>query len=238
MAPALVGFMGMCAFAMVARSVLIHDPWFYWEFLSLLLVGVLSSRLKVKLPGVNGNMSVNLPFIFISMTQLGLAGALLVAGVSIFTQSLPKRPNRFKPVQVFFNVCTGLVAAGLGWELFHYAALHMNSALAIVVACAVHLLASTMAVAAIISATERQNAWRTWSEILHLSFPYYVASTGIASIAASFGGSTSWPMLVGISFVMFVTYRSYRLYFGVVGSSARTLGAARALQAKSAAASR
>src|ERR1700758_2394941 len=130
MAPGLVGFMGMGAFAMVARSVFIHDPWFYWEFLSLLLVGAFTSRLKVKLPGLNGNMSVNLPFIFIAMTQLGLAGTLLVAGVSIFTQSLPKRSNPFKPVQVFFNVCTGLVAAGLGWEILRYAALHMNSALA------------------------------------------------------------------------------------------------------------
>lgn len=235
MASAFVGLMGICAFGVVTHAVLTHDPWSYWAFASLLLVGVLTSRLKVKLPGVNGNMSVNLPFIFIAMMQLGLAETLLVAGISIFTQCLPKRPNHLKPMQMVFNVCTGLVAAGLGWEMVHYAGLHLNPAVVLVTGCAVHLFVSTVAVASIIWLTESQNAWRTWSEIVHLSFPYYLASTGLASIAAAVGGHTGWPVLVGTAAAMFITYRSYRVYFGVVGSALRS-GVAPAVQAKSAAA--
>jgi hypothetical protein len=237
MAAVFVALMGVCAFGVVTHAVLTHDPWSYWGFASLLLVGGLTSRLKVKLPGVNGNMSVNLPFIFIAMMQLGLAEALLVAGVAVFTQCLPKRPNQFKPLQMFFNVCTGLVAAGLGWEIIHYAGLHLNPAVVLVMGCTAHLLVSTVAMAGIISLTESQNAWRTWSEIGHLSFPYYLASTGVASIGAAVGGHTGWLMLLAITSAMSVTYRSYRIYFNAVGS-ALTSGVGPTLQAKSAATAR
>lgn len=238
-APFFVGFVGACAAALVAHSVLRSDHWYRWEFASLLLVGVLTSRLKIKLPGLNGNMSVNLPFIFVAMTQLSLAEGLFVAGVSIFVQSLPKRPNKFKPIQIFFNVCSGVVATGLGWEILHYAtAAHVSSVLGLVLACAMHLVASTIAVATIISLTESQRMRPIWSNIVHLSFPYYLASTGIASIAAAFESHSSWPMLVGIACVMFVTYRCYRLYFGMITLANPAHVAVHMYQAKSAAATR
>jgi hypothetical protein len=237
--PAFVGLFGACAAALVADSVVRSDHWYRWEFLSLLLVGVLTSRLKVKLPGLSGNMSVNLPFIFVAMTQLSLAEALFVAGISIFVQSLPKRSNKFKPVQVFFNVCSSLVATGMGWEILHYTtAVHFNSALVLVMGCAMHFFASTFAVSTIISLTENQDVRPIWSSISHLSFPYYVASTGIASIAAAVGSHAGWVMLVGVCCVMFVMYRSYRLYFGMVALSAPERATAPIFQAKSAAGTR
>ena len=52
--------------------------------------------------------------------------------------------------------------------------------------------------------------------IVQLSFPYYLASTGLVAIAAGVGDHTSWPTLLGVTCVMFVTYRSYRLYFSAM----------------------
>ena len=149
--------------------------------------------------------------------------------------SCSARSNKLKPVQIFFNVCTGLVAAGLGWETVHYAGPHWNPARVLVAGCAVHLLVNTVAVASIICLTESQNPWRAWSEIVQLSFPYSLASTGLASMAAAVGGRTGWPMLIGTAAAMLITYRSYRVYFGVVGS-ALVPGVAPAVRAKSAAA--
>jgi hypothetical protein len=76
-----------------------------------------------------------------------------------------------------------------------------------------------MPTAAIISLTENVHPFRTWNEIVNLSFPYYLASTGLASIAASIGAHASLPMLVGMSLVMSVMYRSYRHYFGMMTSN-------------------
>jgi hypothetical protein len=209
--------MAVGAALVVFQSVNARQPWHYLEFAGLAVVGAVSSRLKVKLPGVNGNMSVNLPFIFIAMTQLSMGEALAVAAVSVFVQGIPKAPHKFVPVQALFNVSTALVAAGLGWNAYRVALdSHLSVAGALVVACATHLVTSTMPVAMIIALTDHRRVLRTWVDILQLSFPYCLASTGLASIAAGVGGHTSWPMLVGIACVMFVTYRSYRLYFAAM----------------------
>ena len=197
---------------MLAQSVAGPREWHRWEFLGLALAGSISSRLKVKLPGLNGNMSVNLPFIFLAMTQLSIAEALAVAGLSVLVQSIPTAPHKFVPVHVLFNVSTALVAAGLGWNTFRLAsAAGLSLPVTLALACAAHLLVSTVSVATIISLAENRRWFRTGSDIFHLSFPYYLASTGVASITTGVGHHASWPTLLGVACVMFVTYRSYRL---------------------------
>jgi hypothetical protein len=229
------GFTGICAAAILVHSLLTIRGWHSWEFLSLLVVAALTSRLKIKLPGLNGNMSVSLPFILIAVTQLSLPEALAVAASSIFIQSIPRAPHKFKAVQMMFNVSTGLIAAELGWQTLHRVSLlNFTPTLSLISGCAAYFFASTIPVALIISLSENREAFRTWSEIVHLSFPYYLASTGLASIAAAFGGNANWPMLVGMSLVMFVTYRSYRVYFGLVGTGAPASSTAQGLKAKSA----
>ncbi len=233
--PLFVGFTGICASAILIHGLFTIHGWHSWEFLSLLLVAALTSRLKIKLPGLNGNMSVSLPFILIAMTQLSLPEALAVAASSILIQSVPRAPYKFKPVQMMFNVSTGLIAAELGWQTLHrVSVLNFTPTLSLLAGCAAYFFASTVPVAMIISLSENRKALGTWSEIVHLSFPYYVASTGLASIAAAIGEHASWPMLVGMSLVMFVTYRSYRVYFGLVGTSAPASLTAQGMKAKSA----
>ncbi|HYL13871.1 MAG TPA: hypothetical protein VEV41_12595, partial [Terriglobales bacterium] len=183
-----------------------------------------------------GNMSVSLPFILIAVTQLSLPEALMVAAFSVFVQSIPKHSKKFRAVQVLFNVSTGVISAGLGWQALHRsAALHLNPA-SLLLGCAVYFFASTIPVAVIISLTENRSAFHTWSDIVHLSFPYYLASTGLASIAAAIGGHANWPMLIGMSLVMFVTYHSYRLYFAMVVTGTPSSGTAQSIHARAAAA--
>ena len=218
MAPAFIGLMGISALAIFTEGILKMASPHYIEFLTLLLLGALTSRLKLKLPGVTGNMSVSLPFIFIAMTRLGLLEVLVVAGASIFIQSLPKRGEKLRSVRVLFNVSTALVAAGLGCEAFNRlsaaASAWSHTAFALVAACATYFMVNTLAVAIIISLTEQLNPWRTWSDIVHLSFANYLGSAGLASMVATVGGRASWPVFAAILAITFFTFRCYRLYFG------------------------
>ena len=52
------------------------------RFLSFLIIAAVASRLKVKLPGTNGNLSVNLPFILIALAVLSLSETVLIAAAS------------------------------------------------------------------------------------------------------------------------------------------------------------
>lgn len=213
-AKAFIAAIALCASAMVVDGVYRASSWHIWEFLGLVVLATLTARLKVKLPGVNSNMSVSMPFLFIAMTQLSLPEMLFTAAMSVFTQSVPKAPHKFNPVHALFNVATGVLATGLGWEAFHRgASMHANSTASLLAGCLAYLFASTLPVAAIISLTDNHNVFRTWFDILQLSFPHYVASAGLASITMSLEGNTTWSLLVGVGLVTVVMYNSYRRYF-------------------------
>jgi hypothetical protein len=86
-----------------------------WPQLVLLLAAAaLSSRFKVKLPGMTSSMSGNLPVILLGVTQLGLFASLLVAVTAAIAQSY-SGGNKTKPIQFVFNACTLLNAAGLAY---------------------------------------------------------------------------------------------------------------------------
>jgi len=71
-----------------------------WPQLVLLsAAAALSSRFKVKLPGMTSSMSGNLPVILLGVTQLGLFASLLVAMTAAVAQSYTSGKNQLKPIQ-------------------------------------------------------------------------------------------------------------------------------------------
>src|SRR5690242_17875627 len=75
----------------------------YTQFFTLLAAAMVAARLKVKLPGMTGTMSVNLPFVLLAVSQLSLVEALIVACASTLVQTLPTGTHRFQPVHALFN---------------------------------------------------------------------------------------------------------------------------------------
>src|ERR1700690_3279531 len=72
--------------------------------IAVLALAAVTSRMKVKLPGIDGNMSVNLPFLLAATVNLSAAEAVAIASLSTVVQCWPKRDARFKPEQMVFNV--------------------------------------------------------------------------------------------------------------------------------------
>src|SRR6266542_1734460 len=71
-----------------------------------LVFAVLTSRLKVVLPGVRSSLSVNFLIILAAATTLNLGNTLVVALACTLTQCLWKPRTRPQPVQVAFNLAS------------------------------------------------------------------------------------------------------------------------------------
>jgi len=211
-----ISLMAMAAMTVIVRGALSIHPLHQLQFASLTLLGVLTSRLKVRLPGLTGNMSMNLPFVLLAIVQLGLFEAAAIAFASTLMQSLPKRGLQLRPTQLLFNVSTMTTAAGLAYLVFHeFDGRHgATGSLALVLAAATYFFINTLPVATIICLTEGAKIVRTWSGIVHLSFPYYVAGSGITSILTGKSGYMAWALSIGALPVMIAIYRSYCTYFG------------------------
>jgi hypothetical protein len=184
--------------------------------IALLLLAIVAARLKVKLPGLTGTMSVNLPFILLAAALLGTAEAVIVGFISTFAQCLPRERQKLNLVQVAFNCCAitlAVTAARLIYVSPAVAPLVASPALRLVLAAAGYFLVNTVAVALVISLTEKANAVTVWKEMLQLSFVYLVASAGVASMALTLGQEIGWQVPLALLPVMVGVFYSYRRYF-------------------------
>lgn len=183
------------------------------RFAVLLAMAVVSARMKIKLPGFDSNMSMNLPFILTGLVELSMGHAIVVGMVSTFVQCLPSR-NSEKLVQAAFNVCNMANAIGLSFlfasEATHSAVLGDKPAL-LVLAAAAFFLCDTLPVAAIISAVSRENMWKLWSEMALLTFPYFLLSAGVATIVATTSHfiGFAWGLALPAMFVVYLSFKRY-----------------------------
>jgi len=191
--------------------------------LAVLVLAAATSRMKVKLPGINGNMSVNLPFLLTAVVSLSAAEAVVITCVSTAVQCWPRKVAKFNPQQTAFNISMMAFASCLASLMFHAAWLRgtqwSSTTLGPALATATLFLGQTAPVAAIVAVSEGKAAGQIWWGLAHLSFPYYVVSAGVTTMVQAVSSHLGWGLALAVFPVMYGIHRSYRLYFGRVAES-------------------
>jgi hypothetical protein len=190
------------------------------KFLAFLVVACVAARLRIKLPGVTGTMSVNLPFILVAAAEMKPAEALAIGFISTFFQCLAAG-KKFKVMQVAFNCSTitlAVAATRLIYAAPSVASVVSSPSLRLAVAAAGYALANTVPVAIVIGLTEAASVLRTWLEMLQLSFPYLVASAGIAGLTLTLAQGIGWQVPLAVLPIMAGIFQSYKRYFGATAS--------------------
>jgi hypothetical protein len=148
---------------------------------------------------------------------------MVVGCASTLTQSLPPTGKRFNKIQAIFNVCNMALAIAAARFIYGSATLFgyvSSPSLRLILATAGFFLANSMPVAIIISLTENAHPAHTWAEMFQLSYPYYVASAGIAGAAISMGRDLGWWQPATMLLIVFGILHSYRRYFSRSAASA------------------
>ncbi len=207
--------------AALGLSVLLHSLW-HWHsdnlprFFCYLLIAVLASGLKIKLPGIDGTMSVNFVFILIGVVEMTLPETLVIGCAAALAQCTIWLTNhRPEPIKVVFNVLSMMAnAIALSYLVFHSLKLLWGEStpLLLVVAALVYFLANTLPVAIIISLTEGKSPRKIWSECYFWSFPYYLVGAAVVFLVDIVNRHTGWQTALLILPVVYWVYRSYRLY--------------------------
>ena len=184
--------------------------------LAVLALAAATSRMKVKLPGINGNMSVNMPFLLVAVVNLSAVEAVVIACASTMVQCWPKRDGKFKPEQMLFNVSMMAFSASIASLMWHAGWLGKSGSsqpLMLAFATATFFLGQTAPVAGIIKLTEGAAMHQIWLRIAQLSFPYFVVSAGMTSMVNTLSQHLGWQLALAIFPVMLGIRQSYRLYF-------------------------
>ena len=185
------------------------------EFICYLGIAILASRLKVTLPGITGTLSVSFLFILVGILELSFSETLILGAVSMLAQCL--YPDRPKAIQVTFNICAGSISTALAYVVYHDPLSNIlldNHPLLLLVAASTYFIANAGSIAAVISLTERRALRKILVDCYFWSFPYYLVGAGIAGAIAWFNHTFNWETSLLLVPVVYLIYRSYRLYLG------------------------
>src|SRR5437899_1842265 len=185
------------------------------QFICYLLIAILAARLKVHLPGITGTMSVNFLFILLGVLELSLPETLILGSAAVVVQCFYR--DRPSPIQVTFNLCASAFATAVAYDVYHLAigeGWFRSHPLLLGLAASTYFLANTGSIATVISLTERKALNKIWVDCYFWSFPYYLVGAAFAGMLGWFNRAFGWETSLLIVPVIYLIYRSYRLYLG------------------------
>ena len=213
-----------CVYAAYTLPHGIIDGYF---LLLMLITAVIGSRIAIRIPQINVNITVDDTFVFIALLHYGGAAAVLIGALAGICSAL--RISRKVRTVAFgsaalacavfatatilkftFGSTSGLVTSG--------------ASLAIIALCLMGLvqyLVHTGLGATATALKTNESIWRMWSRnFLWISISYFAGAAGAGFIVNSLGTARLWAFLVCIPIIIIV-YFSYDRYMREVKASAR-----------------
>jgi diguanylate cyclase (GGDEF)-like protein/putative nucleotidyltransferase with HDIG domain len=183
------------------------------KFFCYLAVALLASSLKIKLPGVNGTMSVNFLFILLGVLELSFAETLVIGFAAVFAQCYPRSSN-LKPIHVIFNLSQLPVGTAIAYGVFRLVSAHFHGPLVLALVATSYFVFNTLVMSLIIRLTEGRPILKVWSECYFWSFPYYLVGAAIVGLVSFLNQRVGWQSSLLVLPPVYLIYRSYRLYLG------------------------
>jgi diguanylate cyclase (GGDEF)-like protein/putative nucleotidyltransferase with HDIG domain len=184
------------------------------HYLCLLGVALPASALKVFLPGVTGTMSVSYVFVLLGMLDFSYPETMLLACLAMIVQSLWRTKYHPKIIHLLFNLASTEIAVSFGFGIFHLIAGQGQVLLSVAIASTVYFLTNSLSVAAVVAVTEGKSLRKIWHEYYLWTFPYYLVGGGVANLISYCNRHVGWETTALALPVVYVIFRSYRLYLG------------------------
>jgi signal transduction histidine kinase len=221
---------------LLGMSCLVGADWHFlspWEFLCVLVVAILASVMKVRLPGIFGTLSVNYLFILVGITDLTSGEALTIGCGSALVQCLWHARNRVRPVQAAFSTANVAVSVTVAYVFYHWPIvqrLNYGTLIALMACSLLYFGTNTSGVAIVVALTERKSVVLTWRECYFWSFPFYLVAASLVWVVRSVDVRTQWLNVLVLFPVVYVIYNSYRIYMDNLEANRKEIELANALQ--------
>ena len=183
----------------------------WFRFAVYLIAVLLSSGLKVALPKGDGTMTVNFPFILLSIVQFSVGQAIALAAVSVFAQCRIKVLKPFTVMQIAFNVANVMTCTLVTWLAFQrLTRLHMELAPALSIAATAYFFANTIPVALAIAWSKGESPFRLWKREFPWYLPFYLVGAVLAAIAHLISVHFGWTTSLLLIPMVYTIHRAYR----------------------------
>lgn len=213
-----------CVYAAYTLPRGIIDGYF---LLLMLITAVIGSRIAIRIPQINVNITVDDTFVFIALLHYGGEAAVLIGALAGICSAL--RISRKVRTVAFGSAALACAVFATATVLkFTFGStsglLTSGASLGIIALCLMGLvqyLVHTGLGATATALRANESIWRMWSRnFLWISISYFAGAAGAGFIVSSLGTARFWAFLVCIPIIIIV-YFSYDRYMREVKASAR-----------------
>jgi len=184
---------GACVLAGALANWSSPDPLLWTIYLVL---SVLASVVKLRLPGMEGTYSLGFLFLLYGVAHFSLPETLLAVGAGAVAGSLLNIKKRSSAVQVLFNTANLMISVGACFFLARVClASGMTNYLPAVVAlvACVHFLINTAVVSGVLSLLQGKRLRDIYGQWYMWSFPYYLIGVALVGLFPSPGRAMAVP---------------------------------------------
>ena len=209
-----VAFAGLLAGAVT----LAQAEWrseYTFQFILYLVLAILSSRMKVGLPGVHGTLSVNFVFILLSAVELPRVDTLLISCAATLAQCLLAVKERPKLIQVSFNLGNAALCGVACSAVYDSSTIRMvNGSLPVLLfsASLSYFVVNTLVVSGIIGLTEEKGTIHVWREHFFWTAPQYIFGAALVGAIHVCNRQFGWEYATLVFPGIYLLDRSYRVY--------------------------
>jgi diguanylate cyclase (GGDEF)-like protein/putative nucleotidyltransferase with HDIG domain len=206
---------GILGSSVVATSILGWESVDLLKYAGFLLMAIFSSGMRISVPGMPGTLSLNFVFVLFGLVDLSASETVMLGAIVTLVQCLWKHERRARPAQVVFNTAAMAVAIALTEQVYHSPWLadnHVDPAIRLALATCVLFFLNTLPVALVISLAEARTFSSVWRECYFWSLPYYLGGAAVAQALSAADKYVGWPTVLLTGPVIYLIYRSYRLY--------------------------
>src|SRR5712692_755892 len=199
--------------ALLAGCLLRHCEFGYPARYALyLILGVFGSTLKVRLPKIQGTISLQFLFVLIAVAQLTLCETLILGCLATLMQSVWRARTQPRLVQVLFNVSALSISMVAAYAGAHALAQPNNLPALLASAACIYYVANAGLVSLVLSLIQERPFYQVWRQCYLWTFPYYLAGAGIAGLVSMSGSIVGWKPALLVLPIMYLVYWYYRIY--------------------------
>ncbi|MCU1335876.1 MAG: diguanylate cyclase and metal dependent phosphohydrolase [Bryobacterales bacterium] len=195
------------------------------KFGAYLAVSLFSAGARVRVPGVSGPLPLSYLFVLLGLLELTAPETILLACGVALVECYWRKPQRPRVTFALLQIALMAVAAWAAEGVFHspwfeFARFEFGWLEGSVIDTSIRLAAATLALFLINTAptaawnalTERERFAAMWLSTSFWSLPHYLAGAGIAQAVSSAAHFVGWQTVLLTGPVVYLIYRSYRLY--------------------------
>jgi diguanylate cyclase (GGDEF)-like protein/putative nucleotidyltransferase with HDIG domain len=208
------------AFVVTTGAILIAQSLASWHLHDVvrntcyLLPAVLATGLKLKVRQVAGLISGSYVFILLGFPELNQAETVVIGCLATLMETLWQTRLRPRWHEALFHTTNMAVAVYAAYSVYHSRwALELDSTLvAVALSACTFFFINTISLATLSSLLERTNLVDVWQSNYLFSLPYYLVGASVTWLIAGVSRQISWQGAMLVLAIVFIIYRSYRMY--------------------------